>query len=80
MHLVGCTMGMYYDAQTNEYKIWLVTLKRERKTTGCCKEMLQHEFHSQYFAGNVIRMKTLRKLRLVGLAVRVGEKTNSYKI
>jgi hypothetical protein len=42
--------------------------------------MLQHELHSQYFAENVIRMKTLRMLKLVGLAVRVGEKTNSYKI
>lgn len=42
--------------------------------------MLQHELHSQYFAENVMRVKTLRMLRLVGLAVRVEEKMNSYKI
>jgi len=42
--------------------------------------MLQHELHSQYFAENVMRVERLRMLKLVVLAVRVGEKMNSYKI
>jgi hypothetical protein len=42
--------------------------------------MFQRELHSQYFAQTVIRVKTLRMLRLVGLAVRVGELINAYEI